>query len=361
MYNICQDIVYDIDTKHGHSVRQVLPYRQGAAGRREWRVPRHGERVMTSEDEPIYNIGAVARLTGIAEATLRMWERRYAFPRTTRTAGRHRLFAMREVRRLQWVRQHIDQGMQPRLAIEALARAEAANALVPATTIVPAPPVADDTLLAGYQQRLQQALYAYTPEAARAALAEAERHYPVEAVALDLIGPALCAIGEAWRAGRIDVAMEHYASGILRDYLREAMQTVPPVAGVRPVGLACAPGELHEGSLLILGVLLGRLHWPLLYLGQSFPLSDLAPLVERAQPLFVVFVAMSEATALALADWPRHLPAEVAPPVIGFGGRAFIEHPDLIARVPGHFLGTTLREGSATLHQLLLDLAARDG
>jgi MerR family transcriptional regulator, light-induced transcriptional regulator len=316
---------------------------------------------MTSADEPMYNIGAVARLTGIAEATLRVWERRYQFPRTTRTTGRHRLYASREVRRLQWVRQHIAQGMHPRLAIEALVRAEAAGSVPPVAPAALAVPAAGDEVLQSYQQRLLQALVAYQHDAAAAVLAEAEARYAVETVARDLIGSVFCTIGESWRAGELDVATEHFATGILLDYLRAAMRATQPDAAVRPVGLACAPGELHEGSLLILGVLLGRLHWPVLYLGQSFPLSDLAPLVAHARPSVVVFVAMSEATALALVDWPRQMPADAAPPVVAFGGRAFSEHPELIGRVSGQFLGATLQEGSATLHRMLLAQAGREG
>ena len=38
-------------------------------------------------EEPIYNIGVVARMTGIPVATLRVWERRYQFPTAERTEG----------------------------------------------------------------------------------------------------------------------------------------------------------------------------------------------------------------------------------------------------------------------------------
>ncbi len=31
-------------------------------------------------EEPLYNIGVVSRMTGISMATLRAWERRYKFP-----------------------------------------------------------------------------------------------------------------------------------------------------------------------------------------------------------------------------------------------------------------------------------------
>ena len=51
-------------------------------------------------EEPIYNIGVVARMTGIPVATLRVWERRYQFPTAERTEGGHRLYSERELVRL---------------------------------------------------------------------------------------------------------------------------------------------------------------------------------------------------------------------------------------------------------------------
>jgi DNA-binding transcriptional MerR regulator len=47
--------------------------------------------VQTGNEEPLYNIGVVARMTGISMPTLRAWERRYDFPDSERTAGGHRL------------------------------------------------------------------------------------------------------------------------------------------------------------------------------------------------------------------------------------------------------------------------------
>ena len=47
--------------------------------------------IWNASDESIYNIGVVSRMTGVPVATLRVWERRYGFPRSERTPGGHRL------------------------------------------------------------------------------------------------------------------------------------------------------------------------------------------------------------------------------------------------------------------------------
>jgi len=78
-------------------------------------------------EEAVYNIGIVARMTGITENTLRMWERRYHFPTPIRTEGGHRLYSPQQVARVQWVKQRIDEGMQTRNAIQALEQSEAAG------------------------------------------------------------------------------------------------------------------------------------------------------------------------------------------------------------------------------------------
>jgi hypothetical protein len=106
-----------------------------------------------------------------------------------------------------------------------------------------------------------------------------------------------------------------------------------------------------------LGVLLRRRRWPVAYLGQAVPLTDLASLIQEIKPPTVALVATMEPAAQALAEWPRYLPGvlEARRPVITFGGRIFTEQPEWRARVPGVFLGATLQEGVDTLERTLRD------
>jgi methanogenic corrinoid protein MtbC1 len=189
-------------------------------------------------------------------------------------------------------------------------------------------------------------------------LGEALALHPLESIILDVIGPTLREIGEAWAAGHVDVATEHLATNHLRHHLLMWMRTGPPAYAVAPVVLACAPGELHEGSLLMLGVLLRRLRWPVVYLGQTMPLSELSGFLEDVEAGIIVFVAMTEETARALADWPSWLPAvaEKQRPMSVYGGQAFVEHPELTQQVPGVYLGPTLQEGVQMLNRILHEL-----
>jgi methanogenic corrinoid protein MtbC1 len=182
--------------------------------------------------------------------------------------------------------------------------------------------------------------------------------YPLEFLILEVVSPTLHDVGEAWSDGRITVATEHFATNHLRHHLLMWMRTGPPAYHVNAVVLACAPGELHEGSLLMLAVLLRRLRWPVIYLGQTMPLSELAAFVKDVGASVIVFVAMTEETARALGDWPHWLPeaARTKRPLVGFGGRAFLENPELAGQMPGTFLGRTLHDGIEMLNRMLHEL-----
>ena len=309
------------------------------------------------QQEPSFSIGDVTRMTGIAEATLRVWERRYRFPQAMRSAGGHRHYTQEDVLHLQWVKMQMDEGMRAGRAVRARLQTSRDNA-VAASLHAPLPQRTPDPAIVAFQPALLQALLAYDGGVAAAILQEALAQHPLDRVVLDLIGPTLSAIGECWSTGEAAVATEHFASNFLRHQLLTWMRTSPPPFHVRPVVLACAPEELHEGSLLMLGVLLRRLRWPVVYLGQSLPLPDLADLTACVKPSLIVFVAMSEAAALALAEWPQWLAhaAKTDLPIVGYGGRAFLEHPSLAERVPGVLLGHTLDEGFQRIHRLMLDL-----
>ncbi len=318
------------------------------------------ESVQVGSEEPLYNIGAVARMTGIPVATLRIWERRYGFPRSARTAGGHRLYSEKEVMRLRWVKTRSDEGMQTGQAIRALLYEEREGHRPESLLVPPAPPRRreDQYSLGVMRERLSSALLAHDTDKAEQILGEAMAVYPLEDLVLDVVRPVFVEIGEAWESGRVSVAMEHLGTNFLRHKLLMWMEAGPLPYGVRPIMLACAPEELHEGSLLILGVLLRRRRWPVAYLGQTMPLDSLAALILEMKPPAVVIAAMMEQAGRALLNWQDSLGeyVQAGRPVIGFGGKAFNDHPDWRDQGPGIFLGSTLQEGVDNLERLLREV-----
>jgi DNA-binding transcriptional MerR regulator len=64
-------------------------------------------------DLPIYSIGAVERMLGIPAATVRNWEERYGLVNPERSSGGHRLYTRSQVEQLRFVKERLDQGLQP--------------------------------------------------------------------------------------------------------------------------------------------------------------------------------------------------------------------------------------------------------
>jgi DNA-binding transcriptional MerR regulator len=320
-------------------------------------------------NEPLYNIGVVSRMTSISMATLRAWERRYDFPESQRTTGGHRLYSERDILRLRWVKQRVDEGMQTAQSIQALRHQEQTGHIVLTEQLLPATaapiiPSSDGfkvisrdeqrSYLAVLQDRLMKSLIERNTQQADLILADALAGYAPEDLILNVIGPIMAKLGDLWEGGQIGVATEHLATNYLRQRLLMWMISGPPPEKSAPLVLACAPDEWHEGSLLIMGALLRRRRWPVAYLGQSVPLADLAAFVKDIKPAIVVLVAMTENSVSYLIDWPLYLPeiARSGKPIVGYSGRIFVEQPEWRLKMQGIFLGSTFEEGVQTIEKL---------
>lgn len=76
-------------------------------------------------------IGDLAQLTGVAPATLRVWESRHGFPRPRRRASGHRRYDEHDVELVTQVLRRRDSGMRLEVAIAGVALADAATGTPP--------------------------------------------------------------------------------------------------------------------------------------------------------------------------------------------------------------------------------------
>jgi DNA-binding transcriptional MerR regulator len=85
----------------------------------------------TDRTDGIYSIGAVARMLGVPAQTLRAWEDRYQQIVPARSSGGQRLYSRDQVDQLSFIRNQIDQGLQPADAHRLLAQQQAEVDSVP--------------------------------------------------------------------------------------------------------------------------------------------------------------------------------------------------------------------------------------
>src|SRR5437879_402872 len=75
-------------------------------------------------DEPLYSIGAVAKMLAVPASTLRAWEERYGVITPRRSLGSQRLYSRSQVEQLRFVKAQIERGLSAadahRLLVEEL-------------------------------------------------------------------------------------------------------------------------------------------------------------------------------------------------------------------------------------------------
>ena len=228
--------------------------------------------------KPAYlRIGELSRRTGVTPELLRAWERRYGLLRPERTDGGFRLYSHDDLRRVEAMREHLARGVSA-----AQAAALAAS---------PAPAADAEPVSADVGSALQHALGALDDAAAQAAFDELLARYSLDGILRDVVLPYLRDLGERWSRGDATVAQEHFASVLLRGRLLGLARGWDQGSGPRAV-LACAPGELHDLSLIVFGLALRRHGWRITYLGPDTPLRSVAETADALEPEIVVVLAI---------------------------------------------------------------------
>lgn len=234
-------------------------------------MPRSGD----DDPEPRFRIGAVARATGIAPDTLRVWERRYHLLQPGRAEGGGRLYSEADIARLRLLKQLCDNGH----AIGEIAplRDEQLRRLIArekATT-----PDEPDVGMAPVRAAFLKAVLALDLEDAQRLLARAALTLPARDLVVEFLAPTLTAIGDGWARGQVGIGHEHAASALTRSVLGSLLTTQGRPRG-RTMVVTTLAGEMHELGALLVALLGASTGWRVVYLGPNLPAPEIAAVVE---------------------------------------------------------------------------------
>ena len=157
----------------------------------------------------MYTIRQAATRSGVSVALLRAWERRYGIVEPSRTASGYRLYDDASIARLRQMRRLVDEGWSPSNAAAELRTADedTIRRLDAASATAIGPSDGGD----GLADRFVSAAADMDEPDDRGVLDEMFARGSFEHVAVDVVMPALVSLGDAWSAGRVDVAAEHAA------------------------------------------------------------------------------------------------------------------------------------------------------
>ena len=310
-------------------------------------------------EEPLFNLKAVIRQTGLKPDTLRAWERRYGLPAPERSSGGHRLYSQRDIDSIKWLMARQREGLSIKRAVDLWRQIEAdgrdpLRAATPVATQaspVTVPAAVGDTI-ADLRQEWMDACLAYNEQRAEQIMNQAFGLYSPETVAVELVQKVVAKIGDGWYRGEVTVQQEHFCSSLAIRRLEALVMGAPPPSRPGRILVACPPQEQHIVGPLLLTFLLRRRGWEVVYLGANVPAAQLETTVAVANPDLVIMAAQQLHTAATLITMAEVLQREGVP--LAYGGLIFNLVPDLRRRIPGHFLGERLEAVPQAVESLMV-------
>ena len=216
----------------------------------------------------VLNISAVERETGLSKDVLRMWERRYGFPKPGRDDNGERQYTVPEIAKLRAIKRLMDVGMRPGKIIHGAL--DELNALADART-----PARDLQVPPDFEREVLAMLRLHDATGLQNVIANLLMRQGVQKFVLETVTQLNRAIGEAWMRGEVQVFEEHLYSEQMQVALRTAINAFPRQSGVPRILLTTFPGEQHGLGLLMVEALLVPEGAQCISLGIQTPLEDI--------------------------------------------------------------------------------------
>ena len=254
-------------------------------------------------------ISAVERDIGLSKDILRVWERRYAFPRPGRDAHGERLYPLDQVEKLRLIKRLMDSGLRPGKLVNS-SLAELLSLIQDPGLATAAAPAADPD-----QRDFLALLKSHNVDDLRRALTQAVVRHGLGYFVITTVGPLNRLVGDAWMRGDIEVFEEHLYSESMQIVLRSAIASLARQGQTPRVLLTTFPNEAHGLGLLMAEALLALEGAHCISLGVQTPIRDigLAAVAQRAQVVALSFSAAYPAGQVTdgLAQLRSRLPDEV--------------------------------------------------
>jgi MerR family transcriptional regulator, light-induced transcriptional regulator len=294
----------------------------------------------TRESPGPYRIATVTELTGVPEPTLRAWERRYGVPQPARSTAGYRLYPMESVEQVRAMK---------RLCVDGMAAAEAARVVRDLQTASEHQAGDASSLLVSdtyvhMSDALLEAVESFDDQALEMLSRRLMMMGPPSLQFERVLVPVLRAIGERWRAGRLNVAQEHLASQRFGLMLRDLIRLSTRSDAKHAVVLGCFPDDEHELGLLGSALRFAEWGYRPVFLGARTPPEAIAAAVKAMQPALVALSATVDiARPQARAVCGQYGAACGATPWI-VGGTSEIRFADIIVNAGGHIACTDVAD-----------------
>lgn len=202
-----------------------------------------------SSSPPGLPIAAVERDTGLSKDTLRVWERRYGFPRPMRDSNGERIYPHDQVDKLRLLKRLMDQGHRPgKIAAGSLEHLQALAAAGNNGRSGAAHPALDAD---GTLRHILQLVVEHRVDDLRRELGHLAVKVGLAHFVTGVIAPMTAIVGEAWAKGELAIFEEHLFTESVQAVLRNAIASIPQPGASPRVLLTTVPQEPHGLGVLM--------------------------------------------------------------------------------------------------------------
>jgi DNA-binding transcriptional MerR regulator/methylmalonyl-CoA mutase cobalamin-binding subunit len=242
-----------------------------------------------------YSIRVASRLTGVSSDTLRMWERRYGFPKPQRNGAQVRVYSEADIERLVLIARALKAGFRSGEVIHR----ETSD--LRALLVNSSPTEVEVDRRTPTIETLLKRLLDDDPEGLNDELRRSVALLGPKRFLIEVAAPLLESVGEAWAAGRLGVRHEHLLSEVLSSKLRLLLSAYEDQASGPSVLLCTLSDEQHGLGLDMVALYLALEGLRPRLLGVNTPPDQIAEaaIALRAR---VVGVSVSEAAEIPLTE-----------------------------------------------------------
>jgi MerR family transcriptional regulator, light-induced transcriptional regulator len=259
------------------------------------------------------SIAAVERDTGLSKHTLRVWERRYGFPRPQRNAFGERIYPREQVDHLRVVKRLMDQGHRPGKIISLAPDQLRSLAERPRSTLL------RNAAALAYREELDNLMKLvkeHRVEELRRQLSNCVLRLGLARFATNVVEQLNTLIGDAVIRGAFEIFEQHLYTESVQIVLRNGISTIPrPGSSPAVVLLTTFPQESQAIDLLMAEAMFALDNCRCISLGVQTPIWDII-LAANALPTDIVALTFSPGlNSNQVVDGLTELRAKLAPTI----------------------------------------------
>ena len=236
------------------------------------------------EQEELFPIREVSRLTGVNPVTLRAWERRYGLIQPKRTESGHRLYAVADIERVHSILGWIDRGVAVSKVAKILARTAPLQALA---HLIPNELVQAD--YAQWQEQVKVAVSAFDEVQLEQVYGQIFSSYPLTVAFQDILIPLWQQLLQR-HEGFGQTSEWLFLDGFLRSRVLQRLLLVR-VMQPRRVIVAALNDQCRELEVLLTALFLSSVDSAIQVLALGQPFDELTLICERVKPQALVLVS----------------------------------------------------------------------